>query len=114
MAVLFCWLAIVLVIGTGILHFTRMRKLACQLLVLLPVSLCIGLLLDLAKGRQKLGEGGYHSDLQTLFPLIGFLAVAVFSALHPKWGWAFWIAWTLSFIVCAVIVFLTYFWKVFS
>lgn len=114
MAVLFCWFAIILVLGSAILHFTHLRRLSCWLLVLLPASLCLGLLMDLAKGAQKLGEASYHSDLKTLLPLVGFLAVAVFGAIKPKWGWIFWIAWVLGVLVCAVVVFLTYFWKVFS
>ena len=114
MAVLFCWFAIVVVVASGALHFTRLRKLACWLLALFPASLCVGLFMDLVKGRQKLGEAAFHSDLRTLLPLAGFLAVTVFAALRPKWGWIFWIAWVLGALIAAIIVFLTYFWKVFS
>ena len=114
MAVLFCWFAVVLVLGSAILHFTRLRTLACWLLALLPACLCVGLLIDLAKGAQKLGQASYQSDLKTLLPIIGFLAVAVFAAAKPRWGWLFWITWVLGALICAVVVFLTYFWKVFS
>jgi len=113
-AVLFCWFAVVLVLASAVLHFTRLRTLACWLLALLPALLCVGLLMDLAKGAQKLGQASYQSDLKTLLPLTGFLALAVFAAVKPKWGWIFWIAWVLGSLVCAVVVFLTYFWKVFS
>lgn len=114
MAVLFCWFTIVLVVSSAVLHFTRLRGLACWLLALLPASLCVGLLLDIAKGAQKLGEASYRSDLKTILPLTGFLALAVFGAIRPRWGWVFWIVWVLSVVVCGVIVFLTFFWKVFS
>ena len=114
MAVLFCWFTIILLVVCAVLFFTRLRRFGCWLLVLLPASLSIGLLMDLAKGTQKLGEAGYRSDLKTLLPLLGYLAVALFAALRPKWSWVFWIAWVLSALICAVIVFLTYFWKVFS
>ena len=114
MAVLFCWFAIALVLASAVLHFTHLRKAACWLLVLLPAALCIGLATDLAKGAQKLGQASYQSDLKTLLPLVGFLAITVFAALRPKWGWVFWIAWLFSAVICAVVVFLTYFWKVFS
>lgn len=114
MAVLFCWFAIALLLVCAVLFFTPLRKLGCWLLVIFPASLCLGLVIDLAKGAQKLGEASYQSDLKTLLPLVGFLAVALFAALRPRWGWLFWIAWVLSALVCAVIVFLTYFWKIFS
>lgn len=114
MAVLFCWFAIVLVVGSAILHFTRLRTLACWLLALLPASLCVALLTDLAKGAQKLGEGSYRSDQKTLLPMIGFLAIALFAAIRPKWGWIFWITWLFGAFICGVVIFLTYFWKVFS
>ena len=114
MGVLFCWFAIVLVLVCGVLHFTRLRRLGCWLLVIFPSALCAALLRDLAKGAQKLGEASYRSDFKTLLPLVGFLSVTLFAALRPRWGWVFWIAWTLSALVCSLIVFLTYFWKVFS
>lgn len=114
MAIFFCWFAVVLVLGSAVLHFTRQRTVACWLLALLPASLCVGLLMDLAKGAQKLGQGGYQSDLKTLLPIIGFLALAIFAAIKPKWGWLFWIAWVFGALTGAVVVFLTYFWKIFS
>lgn len=114
MAVLFCWFAIVLLLACAVLFFTPLRKLGCWLLVILPAALCAALLRDLARGAQKLGEASYHSDLRTFLPLIGLLAITLFGALRPKWGWVFWIAWLLNALVCTLVVFLTYFWKVFS
>jgi hypothetical protein len=113
-AVLFCWFAVVLLLVCAVLFFTRLRKLGCWLLVIFPAALCAALLRDLAKGAQKLGEASYQSDLKTLLPLVGFLAITLFAALRPRWGWVFWIAWILNALVCALVVFLTYFWKVFS
>ena len=114
MAVLFCWFTITLVVVSAVLFFARWRKVGAWLLVLFPAALCAGLLKDLAKGAQKLGEASYQSDLKTLLPLVGFLAIALFAALRPRWGWLYWIAWSLSALVCGVVVFLTYFWNVFS
>jgi hypothetical protein len=114
MAVLFCWFAIVLLLVCAALFFTPLRKLGCWLLVIFPAVLCAGLLKDLAKGAQKMGQASYQSDLKTLLPLVGFLAITLFAAVRPRWGWAFWIAWILNALVCAIVVFLTYFWKVFS
>lgn len=113
-AVLFCWFTIILLVACAVLFFTRQRRVGCWLLVMLPAALCAGLLKDLAKGAAGLGEASYQSDLKTLLPLIGFLVITLFAALRPRWGWVFWIGWILSALVCAVVVYLTYFWKVFS
>jgi hypothetical protein len=113
-AAIFCWLAVVLVLACAVLHFTRRRQLACWLLAIFPATLCVALLFDLAHGAAKLGQASYNSDIRTLPYLLGFLVITLLSALRPRWGWLFWIGWAFSAFVCAVVVFLTYFWKVFS
>ena len=112
MAVLFCWFAIVLLIACAVFHFMRKRSLACWLLVLFPASLCARLLIDLARGAQKLGEASYRTDLRVLPFLLFFLAITVLAALRPKWRWLFWITWLISAPICAVMVLLTFFFKV--
>ena len=114
MAAVFCWFAVILVLACAVLHFTRRRTLACWLLVLFPAALSLGLFLDLAHGAAKLGEASYRSDLRTLPYLLGFLILTLLAAIRPKWGWLFWIAWVFSALICALVVALTYFWKVFS
>ena len=114
MAAIFCWLAVVLVLACAVLHFMRRRTPACWLLVIFPAALCVGLFLDLSHGVAKLGQASYGSDLRTLPYLLGFLAITLLAALRPRWGWLFWIAWAFSAFVSSVVVFLTYFWKVFS
>ena len=114
MAAIFCWLSVILVLGCAILSLAHRRKLASWLLVVFPAALCIGLFLDLAHGAAKLGQASYSSDLRTLPYLLGFLVITIAAALRPRWSWIFWIAWLFGALVCAVVVFLTYFWKVFS
>jgi hypothetical protein len=114
MAVLFCWFAVFLLVVCAVLFFTPLRKLGCWLMAIFPAALCAGLIKELAKGAKSVGEASYRSDLMVLVPLLGFIAIAVFAALRPRWGWLFWIGWLLNALVCALIVFLTYFWKVFS
>lgn len=114
MAAIFCWFCVILVVVCAVLWFMRRRELACWLLVVFPAALCVGLGLDLAHGAAKLGEASYRSDLRTLPYLLGFTALTLLAALRPKWGWLFWIAWAFSGLVGAVVVLLTYFWKVFS
>jgi hypothetical protein len=111
-AVLFCWFAIVLLLACAVFHFMRKRSLACWLLVLFPATLCARLLLDLARGAEKLGPASYHSDLRVLPFLLVLLAITVFAALRPKWRWLFWITWLISAPICAGIAFLTFFLKV--
>ena len=112
MAVLFCWFAIVLLLACAVFHFLRKRSLACWLLVLFPATLCVGLLLDIARGAQKLGQASYHTDLRALPFLLVFLAITVFAAFRPNWRWLFWITWLISAPICAGMVLLTFFLKV--
>lgn len=114
MAALFCWFAIILLLGCAILFFTPFRKVGCWLMVLFPLSLDVGILLDLAHGVQKLGQAGYNSDERILPVFLGLLILTVISAMRPRWWWLFWICWLLNAICCAIAVFLTFFWKVFS
>ncbi len=114
MAVLFCWFAIALLFVSAALFFTPLRKLGCWLMALFPAALCAALFKELVKGSAKIGEATYHSDLIVLLPLLAFLAITILAAVRPRWGWVFWIGWVLNAMVCALIVFLTYFWKVFS
>ncbi|MBW8870406.1 MAG: hypothetical protein JF563_06470, partial [Acidobacteriales bacterium] len=97
-----------------VLRFTHRKNVACWLLVIFPAALSLGLFLDLAHSSAKLGQVSYSSDLRTLPYLLGFLVITLLAALRPKWGWLFWIAWLFSAFLCGVLVFLTYFWKVFS
>ena len=114
MAVLFCWFAIFLVVLCAVLFFTPLRKLGCWLMAIFPAGLCAAFLKELVKGTTKIGEATYHSELMVLLPLLVFLIITIVAALRPRWGWLFWIGWVLNAFVCALIVFLTYFWKVFS
>lgn len=114
MAVLFCGFAVVLLLVCAGLSFTSKRSLGGWLLVLFPAALCLGLLRDLARGAQKLGQAGYDSDLTGLLPLFGFLILALLAAFRPNWRWLFWSTWFFAALFCAVTVYLTFFWKMFS
>jgi hypothetical protein len=113
-AALFCWFAIVLLLASAILFFTSFRRVGGWLLVLFPLSLDVGILLDMAHGIQKLGQAGYNSDERILPVFIALLIITVVAAMRPRWWWLFWICWLLNAIFCAIAVFLTFFWKVFS
>ncbi len=114
MATLFCWFTIVLLLACAVLEFTRWRVIATRLLTLFPAALCFSLLFDLVKGASKLGQAAYNTDLRTLPFLLGFLALAVLAALRPSWRWLFWLTWIISAVFCAIAIYLTFFWHVFS
>jgi hypothetical protein len=113
-ATLFCWFTIVLLLTCAVLEFTRWRVIATRLLTLFPGALCFSLLLDLVHGASKLGQAAYNTDLRTLPFLLGFLALAVLAALRPSWRWLFWLTWIISAVFCAIAIYLTFFWHVFS
>jgi len=114
MAAVFCWLAIALLLLCAVVFFTPWRRLGCWLLALFPLALVVGILLDMAHGVQNAGQSGYSSDQRILPFFLALLAVTILGALKPKWGWLFWIAWFFNALFCALAVFLTFFWKVFS
>ena len=114
MAALFCWFAIILLIVCLVLQFTARRAWSCWLLVLFPAIISFALLLDISHGAQKLGPASYHSDLRALPYALAFLAFTLLAAFRPTWRWLFWIIWFICALMCAVIVYLTFFWKVFS
>jgi hypothetical protein len=113
-AALFCWFTILLLIACAALTFTRRRALSSWLLVMFPAAFCFALLFDISHGVAKLGLASYHSDLRALPYVLAFLAVTLLGALRPNWRWLFWLIWLFSALLCGVIVYLTFFWKVFS
>lgn len=104
----------VLLAVCAVLNFTRKRVLGGWLLVLFPAAICLALLVDLGSGPTRLGEASFHSDLRALPYTIAFLAVGFLAAFRPNWRWLFWILWLVSAVICAVMVYLVFFWKVFS
>ncbi len=115
MAGLFCSLAIILLVITAVLQFTSKRVIGCWLLMLFPISLCIGILFDLTRGGEKaLGAASYNADLKSLAGLSVLLLATLLAALRPRWIWPFWIVWLFNAACCGIAVYLTFFWKVFS
>ena len=114
MATVIVPLLIVLLIAAVVLHLMGKRSLGCWLVVLFPASLCAVALLDHAKGPVQLGLASYQSDQKQLAYCLAILALSLLAALRPKWWWLFWVSWTLNAIVCGMLVYLAFFWKVFS
>jgi len=89
------------------------RGFGCWLLPISSALLCVGVLLDLSRGVQQIGQGAIESDQKQLAFCLALLALSVLAAFLPKRPWLFWIAWTANAFVCAVPVYMVFFWKVF-
>jgi hypothetical protein len=105
---------IILLIGTGTFQLMGKRGLSCWLLALFPASLCIVAVADISRGAAKIGEGAFESDQKQLVYCLSFLALSVLAALRSQWRWLFWTAWAFNALVCGMLVYLVFFWKVFS
>jgi hypothetical protein len=105
---------VALLLGAAVLHLAGQRALGCWLLVLFPALISAVDLADLAHGTAKLGTSAAQGDEKLLAILIAFLAVSVVAALKPGWKWLFWAVWALNALVCGAMVYLAFFWKVFS
>lgn len=102
------------VIVAAVLHITGKRAVGCWLLAIFPASACAAALYDLSLGSTRIGLAAFESDQKQLVFCVLLLALTLFAALRPRWPWLFWIAWMPNLCVCAVLVYLAFFWKVFS
>ena len=105
---------IALLIAIAVMHATGRRAFACWLLVIFPAALCGACLVDLARGPAQLGEAAFKSDQKQLLYCLALLAMNLLAALRAKSSWLFWVSWLLDAAVCGILVYLVFFWKVFS
>lgn len=103
-----------LLVAAAGLQFMHKPRLAGWLLVVIPACLCVAALAELAHGARVLGEASYESDLKQLGYCLILLFVTVLAAFQPRQRWLFWVAWLLNAAIGAVLVYLAFFWKVFS
>jgi hypothetical protein len=106
--------AVGLLILAAALEFTKKRKVSGWLLVPLPAFMCAAALVDLSRGEQKIGAAAFESDLKQLVFIVFLLLLCLLATLHPRWRWLFWLAWAFNAMFCGVLVYLAFFWKVFS
>lgn len=105
--------SILLLVAAAILQLTRHWRLGAWLLVVFPVCLMAAGAVDLSRGMGALGPGAYRSDLKETGFCLAMLLLTLLAAFQRKLRWPFWVAWVLNSGVCAVIVYLVFFWKVF-
>jgi cell division protein FtsW (lipid II flippase) len=106
--------AAVVLLAAAVFEGMQKRVLACWLLASFPGLMCIGILRDLARGPGQLGEGAFGSDQKQLVYCAVLLGISLLSALPPVRWWLFWVAWLLNAAVIGVLIYLLFFWKVFS
>ncbi len=106
--------ATVLLAVTAILQFTRKRQLGCWLLVAFPALLCAVALVDMARGPAALGQVAFESDTKQLMCCAALLGLTLLAAWRARWKWMFWVAWMMNALICGILVYLVFFWKVFG
>ena len=114
MGALLAAIAVALLLAAAVLHFKGRPRAACWLLVVFPGFLCLAYVRDLILGPAGLGQAAYASDQKQVVVALAMVAVSVFAAFRARWRWLFWLEWCLNAIVCGMLIYLVFFWKVFS
>jgi hypothetical protein len=107
-------LVIALLLAAAALQLLGKLRSSCWLLVIFPGFLCLAYLRELIQGPQRIGLATYVSDQKQIVAALGMLAFSVFVAFRTRWRWLFWLEWILNGIACGMLVYLVFFWKVFS
>jgi hypothetical protein len=107
-------IAVVILLVAAGFRLAGKARLSCWLLVVFPAFLCLAYVRDLILGPVRLGASAYQSDQMQLLVALGMVAVSVFAAFRPQWRWLFWLEWFLNGIVCGMLIYLVFFWKIFS
>jgi len=114
MGALLTGFVIVLLLLAAFLQLRGRRRIACWLLAVFPGFACIAYLRDLAQGAERLGLATYQSNQKQFGAALALLAISVVAVLRSQWRWLFWLEWVFNAIACGVLVYLVFFWKVFS
>ncbi|HEY6488923.1 MAG: hypothetical protein WCC26_10540 [Terracidiphilus sp.] len=114
MGALLTCVVIALLLAAAAFQLAGKHRVSCWLLVVFPGFLCLAYLRDLVQGPQRIGLSAYASDQKQVLVATGMLAVSVFAVFRSQWRWFFWIEWILNGIVCGMLVYLVFFWKVFQ
>jgi hypothetical protein len=114
MGALLAIFVIVILLVAAALQLAARRRFACWLLAIFPAFACVAYLRDLSQGPQHTGLATYQSDQKQLGAALLLFAISFVAAVRPQWRWLFWIEWIFNAIACGVLVYLAFFWKVFS
>jgi hypothetical protein len=114
MAELLVVLFVALEVAAAAMHLRKRRALAGWLLTAAGAAMCVGLAAELMRGVARIGLSTYQSDQRQLGFFLVALMTSLTAALRPRWRVLFWIAWLMNALVCAALVYLAFFWKVFQ
>lgn len=105
---------ILVLVAAPILRVAHRPASAGWLLTALPAAASLASLEDLARGAAAVGESTFQSAEKQLGFFLLLLFVTVLAAFRAQIRWLFWAAWLMNAVVCAVVVYLALFWKVFA
>jgi hypothetical protein len=105
---------ILVLIAAPILRAVRRPTPASWLLTALPAAASLASFEDLARGAAAVGEGTFESAEKQLVLFLLLLFVTVLAAFRTQTRWLFWAAWLMNAVVCALVVYMALFWKVFA
>jgi hypothetical protein len=114
METLLVCVAITILLAAAALQLAGRPRLGCWLLVVFPGFLSLAYVRDLMLGAQRIGLAVYESDKKQVLVALCMTAVSVFAAFRSEWRWLFWLEWFLNGMVCGMLVYLVFFWKVFQ
>ena len=113
-ASLFAIACVALWLASALLRMMRRGVFAGWPLTFLPGSACFRYVAELSRGGTALSLVPSASNQSQLLISLASLGLSVLSAVQWGWRWLFWTVWICNGLVCAVIVYLVFFWKVFS
>ena len=106
-------IAVALLLAAAGLALSSRPRAACWVMVVFPGFLCLAYARDLALGPARLGQAAYASDQKQLLVALAMVGVSVFAVFRTRWRWLFWLEWCLNAIVCGMLIYLVFFFKVF-
>ncbi len=107
-------LFVALLVTAAVLQLMRRRVWAAALVTVGPVGIVLSLVADLARGEQHIGLAAYNADERQLVVSLPLLALCALALWRPSWRWLFWIVWLLNALIAVGLIYLAFFWKVFS
>lgn len=113
MAELLVLLFVALEIAAAVVHWKGRRALGGWLLTAAGATMCAGIVVELIRGVSQIGLGADHAYARQLEFYLVALVMSLTAALKPRWRILFWLAWAINALICAGLVYLAFFWKVF-
>ena len=114
MAIFLVLVVAAILVSAAVFRIVGRRTLSGWLLVPFPAfSVAFGLF-ALADAPSRLGQAAFESDVKQVAFLSVLLLLSLGSALRSSWSWLFWIVWLAVSGVLGIVVYLEFFWKVFS